>query len=213
MKLDRPFGAATAMIAGVAAGAVLLAGQPAAGAPRVAQSGDPVALAALDIAGIETAGPIPTRSGSGQRVAEAPPTVASVPGGTALHGDFPYLNVADLADSGTVTVRVYDASRGKGVDVTDASKDFAWEGTLSGGWGQIGARLDPGHGYVVWVRNDEAERWVSFGRFGVRGVIDSPGPAVRAGGMSAALATGQVTWTWESESLAGPSAGVGGARQ
>lgn len=210
--MGRPFGAATAVIAGVAAAAVLLAGQPAAGAPRIAQADDraqaDVQAIAQEIAGIEGAGPIPTRSGSGERVAEAQPTVATVPGGTALHGDFPYLSVADLADAGAVTVRIYDASQGRGVDVTDTSKDFAWEGTLTGGWGQVSARLTPGHGYVLWVRNDQSETWVSFGRFGVRGVIDPPGPAVRAGGMSAALASGQVTWAWESESLAGPSAGV-----
>jgi RHS repeat-associated protein len=213
MRLGRPFGAATAVIAGVAAGAVLLAGQPASGAPRIVTSDHAAApsastAAAREIAGIENAGPIPTRSGSGQRVAEVPPTFAAVPGGTALHGDFPSISVRDLADAGSVSVRVYDASRGKGVAVTDSTKDFVWEGTLSGGWGRIGARLEPGHGYVVWVRNDDSGRWVNFGRFGVRGVLDPPGPAVRAGGMSAALATGQVTWTWESESLAGPSAGV-----
>ncbi|MFZ4510335.1 MAG: RHS repeat domain-containing protein [Candidatus Nanopelagicales bacterium] len=203
-----------AVIAAVAAGAVLLAGQPAQGAPRSGQSNgeDAVAVAAaVDTAGIETAGPIPTAPGSGSRETELPPTVATVPGGNALHGDYPYLRVKDLEDAGSVTVRVYDASLGKGEIAKEEDKDFTWQGSLDQGWGQIGKRLISGHGYVLWVRDvreDGSVRWLNFGRFGVRGLIDPPGPGVRAGGMSAALATGAVTWTWESESLAGPAAGV-----
>lgn len=208
----------SAVIACVAAGAVLLAGQPAQGAPRTGQpTADEAApaasvdAAAVDIAGIETAGPIPTVVGSGSRETELPPTVATVPGGNALHGDYPYLRVKDLEDAGAVTVRVYDASLGRGEIAKEQDRDFVWQGSLTDGWGQVGTRLIAGHGYVLWardVRDDGAVRWLNLGRFGVRGLIDPPGPAVRAGGMSAALATGAVTWTWESESLAGPAAGV-----
>lgn len=204
----------SAVIAAVAAGAMLLAGQPAQGAPSYGQPAADdatVVAAAVDIAGIETAGPIPTVPGSGSREVDLPPTVATVPGGNALHGDYPYLRVKDLEDAGAVTVRVYDASLGRGEIVKEEDKDFVWQGSLDQGWGQIGKRLTPGHGYVLWVRDvreDGEVRWLNFGRFGVRGLIDPPGPGVRAGGVSAALATGAVTWTWESESLAGPAGGV-----
>lgn len=205
----------TTLVAAVAAGAVLISGQPAQGAPRTGDTADGAVSAtaqpAAVIAGIETAGPIPTVPGSGSFETELPPTVAKVPGGNALHGDFPYLRVDDLKDAGSVTVRVYDTSRGKGEIVNEDDRDYVWQGSLTGGWGQVDKRLVAGHGYVLWareVRDDGSVRWLDFGRFGVRGLLDPPGPGVRAGGMSAALATGAVTWTWESESLAGPAAGV-----
>ena len=201
------------VVAVAAALAVLASGQSAQGAPRAAAgvaSADEAPRASA-IAGIETAGPIPTVSGSGARAPELPPTVAEVPGGTALHGNFPFLRVDDLKDAGSVTVRIYDTSRGKGEVAKEDDQDYVWQGSLLDGWGQVGKTLIPGHGYVLWVRDEvdkDTVRWLNFGRFGVRGLIDPPGPAVRAGDMSAALATGAVTWTWESESLAGPSAGV-----
>lgn len=204
----------TAWVAAVAAGAVLISGQPAQGAPRTGPATTertPEVQPAEAIAGIETAGPIPTVPGAGSRETELPPTVAKVPGGNALHGDFPYLQVDDLKDAGSITVRIYDTSLGKGEIAKEEDKDYTWQGSLSDGWGQVGKRLTAGHGYVLWardVRDDGAVRWINLGRFGVRGLIDPPGPAVRAGGMSAALATGAVAWTWESESLAGPAAGV-----
>jgi len=160
----------SAVIAAVAAGAMLLAGQPAQGAPSYGQPAADdatVVAAAVDIAGIETAGPIPTVPGSGSREAELPPTVATVPGGNALHGDYPYLRVKDLEDAGAVTVRVYDASLGRGEIVKEEDKDFVWQGSLDQGWGQIGKRLTPGHGYVLWVRDvreDGEVRWLNFGR-------------------------------------------------
>ena len=200
-----------ALIVGIAAGAVLLTGQTARGAEGAQGAADATPASAQQIAGIEAAGPIPTVAGSGPRVPELPPTVARVPGGNALHGEFPYLSVPDLEKAGSVTVRIYDTSLRKGEVAREQDTDFVWQGTVTDGWGQVSERLLAGHGYVLWARDEPQEgppRWVNLGRFGVRGLIDPPGPGVRAGGMSAALATGAVTWTWESESLAGPAAGV-----
>lgn len=203
--------AVVAATSAVAALAVVVGALPAQGAPPASQSR---AASASGIAGIETAGPIPVVSATGPTRPELPDTVARVPGGVARHGELPWLKVAALesgAQSGDtperVTVRVYDLSLGRGEKVSDADSDFTWQGDLVRGWGQIDERLTPGHGYVVWAR--VAGEWVDLGTFGVRGAPELLGATIASGALSVSSSSGEVSWAWQSERLAGPSSGIG----
>ena len=195
-------------VAPIAALAVLLTASPAEGAPR--GGADPiaeVAASAETIRGIEEAGPIATASAGGPLAAEPPEALAAVPGPPASSGRSPWLFIKQLKDDAeTYDVRVYDASLGRGIDVTDNTLNYAWEGTVESGWGRITADLVAGHGYVVWVKdpNPGDGRWAQLGRFSVRGSVDPAGPTTAAGGMSVAIATGELTWAWESPGLIGP---------
>lgn len=201
-------------VAPIAAAAVLLTVTPAEAAPAAdrtpAETATEVA-AASEIAGIETAGPIATVRGDGPLVPRMPEALATVPGPPATSGESPWLFLKQLKDDpAEYTVRVYDASLGRGIDpgeVTDTSFGYEWEGTVTGGWGRITTTLVAGHGYVVWIRDPEG-RWVEAGRFAVRGSVDPAGPTTTSGGMSATVATGELTWAWESPGLVGPAPGV-----
>ena len=133
------------LVAGTAVLAILAGTLPAQGAPP---EDDAVVEPAAGIAGIEGVGPIPTVGASGPARPELPDTVATVPGGVARHGEFPWLKVDALATGAQegqvparVTARVYDLSLGRGEKVGDADLDYAWEGDLVRGWGQINERL------------------------------------------------------------------------
>jgi RHS repeat-associated protein len=203
-------------IAPLAAAAVLLTVTPAEAAPRPAVDRAPAetaieVAAASELAGIENAGPIATVRGDGPLAPRMPEALATVPGPPATSGESPWLFLKQLKDDpAEYTVRVYDASLGRGIDpgeVTDTSFGYAWEGTVTGGWGRITTSLIAGHGYVVWIR-DPDDRWVEAGRFAVRGSVDPAGPTTASGGMSATVATGELTWAWESPGLVGPAPGV-----
>ncbi|MFM9135260.1 MAG: RHS repeat-associated core domain-containing protein [bacterium] len=202
-------------VAPLAAFAVLFTATPAEGAPRPAsdRAVDTAvdAAPAAEIPGIEKAGPLATVRGDGPLAPQLPQALATVPGPPASSGDAPWLLLKQLKDDpATYRVRVYDASRGRGLDaaeITDTSFGYDWEGTVTGGWGRITAQLAAGHGYVVWLRDPEG-RWVEAGRFAVRGSVDPAGPTTTAGGMTATIATGELTWAWESAGLVGPAPGV-----
>ena len=204
------------------AGGRLTSGPPAhAGGPtsapgRSAVGATPASQGALPagrpLPALETAGPIPTAAGSGPRTPTLPPTVAVLPGGVALHGHRPWVRATRLEEAGApvrVLVRAYDASAGRGGEVAERDTDFAWQGELVRGWGRIDTELTPGHGYVLWVRDIAGGRWTYLGRFGVRGSVDTSGPQAEVGGMSADMATGELSWGWQSEDLAGPADGIG----
>lgn len=201
-------GAGTAVAAAVA---TLVATLPAQATPPA--SDGPVSTAS-GIGGIESVGPIPVVAASGPQRPELPETVAKVPGGVALHGEFPWLKVAALesgAQSGDiperVTARIYDVSLGRGDRVGDGDLDFTWQGDLVLGWGQIDERLSAGHGYVVWARVDG--QWVSLGTFGVRGAPELLGATITSGPLTVSTSSGEVSWAWQSERLAGPANGIG----
>lgn len=199
----------------IAVTASLLAGAtPAASAadePSKSTTAATTAPAAGSIAGIETAGPLPIVSASGPRLPVLPPALAVVPGGTALSADSPWLSIPKLARDGApseVIARVYDASLGFGGTEPGSDRTWTWQGTLTRGWGRITERLTPGHGYVVWARDPGGSRWINLGGFDVRGTVDAAGPTTEVGSMTVALATGEVSWTWESAALPGPVEGV-----
>ena len=199
------------LVAGTAVLAILAGTLPAQGAPP---EDDAVVGPAAGIAGIEGVGPIPTVGASGPARPELPDTVATVPGGVARHGEFPWLKVDALATGAQegqvparVTARVYDLSLGRGEKVGDADLDYAWEGDLIRGWGQLNERLIPGHGYVVWARVDG--QWVSLGSFGVRGAPELIGATISSGALSVSTSSGETSWAWQSERLAGPTSGIG----
>ena len=165
----------------------------------------------LAVPGIETVAPIATRSASGPRLPVLPTALATTSGENALQGDSPYLRVSGLANGDwppTVRVRVYDASLGRGTTVTDSTSGDLWDGTLTDGWGRVGAHLAAGNGFVVWARRADGS-WAQVGRFGVRGSLDAAGPATQAGGMTTSIATGELTWSWQSQTLPGPASDVG----
>ena len=212
MMRGRGSGRWAAPVAAIAAFAVLVTAAPAEGAPRPAA--DPVApdaAPAAEIPGIEKAGPIPTVTGDGPAVPRLPEALATVPGPPASSGDAPWLFLKQLKDDpAEYRARVYDASRGRGLDpkeITDISFGHVWEGTVKAGWGRITETLINGHGYVVWIRDPEG-RWVEAGRFSVRGSVDPAGPTTSAGGLTATVATGELTWAWESPALIGPAPGI-----
>lgn len=202
------------LIAGtsLAAALAVLAGTlPAQGAPTARTT---TGVSASGIAGIESVGPIPTIAAGGPAQPQLPDTVARVPGGVARHGEFPWLKVAALesgAQSGDVpervTTRVYDISVGRGDQAADSDTDFTWQGDLVRGWGQVNERLTAGHGYVVWARVDG--QWVSLGTFGVRGAPELLGATISSGALTVSTSSGEVSWAWQSERLAGPSSGIG----
>lgn len=202
-------GAGTAVLAAVA---VIAGTLPAHGAPPEVSASE--VSAASGIAGIEAASPIPVTRASGPQRPELPDTMAKVPGGVARHGAFPWLKVAALesgAASGDVpervTTRIYDVSKGRGDQAADSDADFTWQGELVRGWGQVTERLTAGHGYVVWAR--VSGEWVSLGTFGVRGAPELLGATIASGPLTVSTSSGEVSWAWQSERLAGPSSGIG----
>ncbi len=196
----------------VAAAVATLAGMlPAQAEPPAS---DRSVTAANAIAGIESAGPVPVVSASGPARPQLPATVAKVPGGVARHGEYPWLKVAALesgAQSGDiperVAARIYDVSRGRGDQAADSDTDFTWQGDLVRGWGLVNERLTSGHGYVVWAR--VGGEWVSLGTFGVRGAPELLGATIASGPLTVSTSSGEVSWAWQSERLAGPSSGIG----
>jgi len=163
------------------------------------------------VAGVESVPPIPVRTATGPLLPALPAALAEVPGGTAENGANPFIRADALTDAewpSTVTVRLYDASLGRGDSAADNDSDYVWQGSLTRGWGRVTEQLVAGHGYALWGRQPSGV-WRPLGRFGVRGTVDASGPTTQAGGLSVSLATGELGWTWDSPNLAGPAAGVG----
>jgi len=191
--------------------AALSPAQSAPAATRAEGSATADVAEASEIRGIETAGAIPTVPGAGPLAPRPQESVAGVPGPPATSGESPWLLVKALQDDTTTDdyrVRVYDASRGRGQVVEDKAFDYVWQGTVTKGWGRITADLIAGNSYAVWAFDDADARWARVGRFSVRGSVDPAGPTTSAGGMSAELATGRLSWSWESPGLVGPVPGV-----
>ena len=181
-------------------------------APAWSRSADPSAPKARKplkqgaVAPVESVGAIATVTDTAPRVAALPPSVATLPGGRVLNPDFPFLSIPDRAKDPAIPITVYDTSIGQGAA---QDRGTVWEGILRNGWVQIGAALTPGHGYTVVGYNAELKNWQAMGAFTVSPPSRRSGPATDVGGMSVSLVTGELRWTWQSQTLVGPSDGVG----
>lgn len=181
----------SALVAGLLWGAVV----PAASAV------ESVSLTGGDLAGIETVGPIATVGASaGQQWPEQPVSVAVMPSGSVLSGEFPLLRVPALESVESMDFRV--------VDLRSDRRLVEAEGTLSSGWATVPASLPAGGLYDVEVNSQGA--WSRVGSFSVAVAGTEPGPPLSVGGISVSTVTGLSSTGWMSRPLAGPvsSAGV-----
>ncbi|MBU6317300.1 MAG: hypothetical protein KGR47_12380, partial [Acidobacteria bacterium] len=201
------------VLVGVVGLAVMAAAMPAAGmisAARADESGVSARSAqvrdAVPARGVEAVGPLPVRSDTTPAVTALPDAVAVVPGGRVINPRTPLLHVPARADDAEVGVRIFDVSAGQSPAAESA---WTWQGTLRKGWVRIDEDLTPGHGYLVsGYKADEGE-WVNLGSFTVSAAGRRGGPTTDVGGMGVSLLTGEVRWNWQSETLVGPSDGVG----
>ena len=183
-------GSVSALVAGLMYGAV---------APA-AQAEDGSRIAAGDVAGIETVGPIATVGASaGERWPAMPASVAVMPSGNVLSGEFPLLRVPALESVESIDFRVVDLRSDRRAVVAD--------GALASGWATVGARLDAGGLYDVEVQSDGA--WARVGSFSVAVEGTEPGPPLSVGGISVSTVTGLTSTGWTSRPLVGPVSSTG----
>ena len=177
------------LIAGVAAAAVV------AGSLTVPPLAVSSAQAATDeVAGIETAGPIPVATGSGPADPARYRGVAVMPRGSVFSPETPIVYAAALKDEATVKARVVFLSGGR--------DDVIFTGSMSNGWMTIPKTLVVGGDYEVSAAKSDGA-WVRIGTFNVATRSGGVGPMDEVGGISVSTVTGEASWGWTSDSLAG----------
>ena len=147
-----------------------------------------------DVAGIETAGPIPTATGQGQARPDLPAGVAVMPRGSLISPVTPQVYAASLADEASVQARV--------VFLTGGRDAVIHNGELRNGWMTIPTTLVPGGDYEVAVDRGNGT-WQRIGTFNVATRSGGVGPSASIDGISVSTVTGEAAWSWTSESLAG----------
>jgi len=213
-RMSRP-AARSALLAlvGLTGAALLALGLPAPLAtPAAATPTGTDAAARADAApGIETLGPIAVTAGTGPVAADLPPSLAVLPEGVISNGAQPTLFFPVLRDESTVPIRLVDPAVAAG----GVSSGVVWTGELRDGFADVDVRLRQGYGYAVELRTPEGN-WTAGGSLSVAGVAEPEGPSAMAGGISVSQVTGNVSWGWQSEALAGPigavAAGLGYAQ-
>lgn len=153
--------------------------------------------------GIETLGPVAVTTGTGAAVADIPPSMAVLPEGVITNGAQPILFFPVLRDKGTVPIRLIDPAVAAG----GVSAGVVWTGELRDGFADVSARLRQGYGYRVELRAPDGT-WTEGGSLSVAGVPEPEGPSATVGGISVSQVTGNVSWGWQSEVLAGPISAV-----
>lgn len=184
-------GSVSALVAGLLYGAVV---------PSVSAE-ELVSAASGGVAGIESVGPIATVGASGgQRWPGVPVSVAVMPSGSVLSGEFPLLRVPALESVASIDFRV--------IDLRSDRRLVETEGTLSSGWATVSASLPAGGLYDVEVNSQGV--WSRVGSFSVAVAGTEPGPPLSVGGISVSTVTGLSSTGWTSRPLVGPvtSAGV-----
>jgi len=181
-------------VAGLLAGSIA----PAASA---APAADPVSARAAG--GLESLGPIATvrAAGSGQWPPTLP-TVAVLPRGSAMNGDYPLLYIPSLRDDATVDLRLVDLGQGSAGGDGDG-----WPATARNGWVKVDRKLTPGRSFGVDARTPEG--WVRAGTFTVAQPGSHAGPSMGVGGLRVSTISGAVAWSWQSPVLAGPASSLG----
>jgi RHS repeat-associated protein len=202
-----PWGPAVALCA---VGSLLASGVPtvvahAAGPSATAATADRGWSARAEVPGVETVGAIAVVRASGQALAQMPPSLAVVPGGSVVNPVSPYVSAAAVKSLPSVEVRLYDLSAG--ADIT-LPTGFLWQGTLSNGWGRITETLRIGRNYAL-VGKDPTGEWKLLGTFSVSASGVRNGPVAQAGGVTVSIPTGDVQWQWQSPTLPSPTGPVG----
>jgi RHS repeat-associated protein len=191
---------ARASIVGASAAALvagLLAGSSASAAPAA----DPVTARATG--GLESLGPIETVRAQGAAQWPATlPTVAVLPRGSAMHGNYPLVYIPGLRDEPTVELRVVDLSQGSA-----GGDGSGWAATARNGWAKIDRILTPGRSFAIDVRSQQG--WVRAGTFTVAQPGSQAGPSIGVDGIRVSTITGNVSWSWQSPVLAGPTSALG----
>ena len=178
-----------AVIAGVASAAVV------AGSLTVPPLAVPPAQAASDeVAGIETVGPIPIVNGSGPADPGLWRGVAVMPRGSVFSPETPSVYAAQLAGVTKVQARVSFLSGGR--------DDVIYVGVMTDGWMTIPETLVVGGDYEVAIDKGNGA-WHRIGTFNVATRGGGVGPMAEVGGISVSTVTGEASWGWTSESLAG----------
>lgn len=148
------------------------------------------------VAGIESAGPIPTMDAApGERWPAALPSVGVMPAGSVRSGEFPVIYSAALAQEPSIAYRVIDLRTTRRVEVASS--------TLKDGWGTIPATLEEGGLYDIEVQAASGD-WMSIGRLSVAIAGGSGSAPVPVGGAEVDPGTGVVTTSWSARPLVGP---------
>ena len=150
--------------------------------------------AAAEVAGIETAGPIPTVPGSGPADPPRSRGVAVMPRGSVFSPETPLVYAPSLADVATVKARVVFLSGGR--------DNVVFVGDMRNGSMTIPSTLVEGGDYEVSVDKGSGA-WVRIGTFNVASRSGGVGPMAEVGGITVSTVTGEASWGWTSESLAG----------
>ncbi|MGI9196497.1 MAG: hypothetical protein ACR2KE_03445 [Candidatus Nanopelagicales bacterium] len=158
------------------------------------------------VAGVETAGPLAVKRGSGPLLAQAPPSLIVLPEGRAANPTQPFLSVPAAKEFPSVKVRLWDLTAGANIN---AASGFLWEGLLDRGWGRIGETLRSGRNYAITGTEPDREDWKLLGTFTVSPPGMRSGPVAQAGGVSVSIPSGEPQWQWQSPTLPGPSTDVG----
>lgn len=158
-----------------------------------------VPRAASEVAPIETLGPIPVTSGTGPRIADAPPSLAVLPDGVISNGVFPQIYAPTLREQESVAVRVVDLA----VAAAGLTTGQVWSGRLREGFAELDVRLQQGAGYGVEVQNS-AGLWREVGSIAVAGSSEPEAPLAQTGGIAVNQVTGNAAWSWQAPSLPGP---------
>lgn len=182
-------------------------------APAAAEDSAPEATSQAvpdesDPSAIESAGPVRVVSASqGRRWPTGPQGFVVLPRGTVSSGDQPWLHQPRFADVDRVDALVYDISSGRG------PAEVVARGAFDKGWWRVPATLEAGRSYGVQVEKRDASgkptgTWQDIGTFNVTPPGAAVGPSRSAADMSVSSVTGQVSWSWQTEPLAGPAGGV-----
>ena len=154
--------------------------------------------------GVEEAGPIPLYdAATGPQWAPLPVGVAQMPSGSVFGEVQPLIHVPDLEPVASAEIRVVDL-----VGAAAGGDGAVWSGQVLAGWARVGQRLTIGRTYRVEAR-ETGGTWVAVGSFVLRSRSQLGTPTVSVGGISVSSVTGDVSWHWASQSLAGPVGLVG----
>jgi RHS repeat-associated protein len=181
-------------VAGLLAGSLA----PSAVAAPAADSASPRATG-----GLESLGPIATVRATGSAQWPAPlPSVAVLPRGSAMNGEYPLVYIPGLRDDPTVELRIVDLSKGSAGGDGDG-----WPATARNGWVKIDRKLAAGLSFGVDARTTEG--WLRAGTFTIAQAGSQAGPSIGVGGLRVSTVSGGVGWSWQSPVLAGPATSLG----